>query len=184
MSVLEILLGQIPEALYFVLFIIFTNEIKTKRICFIASAILEYVLLLNAFPFDIWSHILFIITLFLIMKLFYKEKCQVTDIFTLGIASIIIILVSVIVYFPISLFTTNTIIGNIIQKLILFILLITLRKKLPNINKLYKKMWNRNKIPKKLKSTTFRALNVFLFNISFYIINIGMLIAITFDSWR
>lgn len=184
MSVLEILLGQIPEALYFVLFIIFTNEIKTKRICFIASAILEYVLLLNAFPFDIWSHILFIITLFLIMKLFYKEKCQVTDIFTMGIASIIMIFVSVIVYFLISLFTTNTIIGNIIQKLILFILLITLRKKLPNINKLYKKMWNRNNIPKIMKSTTFRALNVFIFNLSFYVINVCMVAVIALKNWR
>lgn len=184
MSVLEILLGQIPEALYFVLFIIFTNEIETKRICFIASAILEYVLLLNAFPFDIWSHILFIITLFLIMKLFYKEKCQVTDIFTMGIASIIMIFVSVIVYFLISLFTTNTIIGNIIQKLILFILLITLRKKLPNINKLYKKMWNRNNIPKIMKSTTFRALNVFIFNLSFYVINVCMVAVIALKNWR
>ena len=184
MSVLEILLGQIPEALYFVLFIIFTNEIKTKRICFIASAILEYVLLLNAFPFDIWSHILFIITLFLIMKLFYKEKCQVTDIFTMGIASIIMIFVSVIVYFLISLFTTNTIIGNIIKNLILFILLITLRKKLPNINKLYKKMWNRNNIPKIMKSTTFRALNVFIFNLSFYVINVCMVAVIALKNWR
>lgn len=184
MNVLEILLGQIPEAIYFALFMIFTNEIKTKRICFIASAILEYVLLLNAFPFDIWSHILFIITLFLIMKLFYKEKCQVTDIFTMGIASIIMILVSIVIYFLISLFTTNTIIGNIIQKLILFILLITLRKKLPNINKLYKKMWNRNKIPKKLKSTTFRALNVFIFNLSFYVINVCMVAVIALKNWR
>lgn len=184
MNVLEILLGQIPEAIYFALFMIFTNEIKTKRICFIASAILEYVLLLNTFPFDIWSHILFIITLFLIMKLFYKEKCQVTDIFTMGIASIIMILVSIVIYFLISLFTTNTIIGNIIQKLILFILLITLRKKLPNINKLYKKMWNRNKIPKKLKSTTFRALNVFIFNLSFYVINVCMVAVIALKNWR
>lgn len=183
MDSLEILLGQIPEALYFALFLIFTNEIKTKRICFIASAVLEYVLLLNAFPFDIWSHILFIFTLFLIMKLFYKDNCQVTDIFTLGIASILMILVSVVVYFPISLLTSITLIGNIVQKIILCLIIGIFRKKLPYINKLYKMFWNRNKVPKRMKSTTFRALNVVIFNISFYIINVGMLIAITIKSW-
>jgi len=49
-------------------------------------------------------------------------------------------------------------------------------KKLPNIQKIYKKLWNRNNNKdKKIKSTTFRAINIVIFNISFFIINLGMI---------
>lgn len=58
MNVLEILLGQIPEAVYFSLFLIFTKEIKEKRILFTSLMIIEYLLLLYVFPYSIWSHIL------------------------------------------------------------------------------------------------------------------------------
>ena len=79
----EILLGQVPEALYFALFIILTKKLTTKRFLFIVSTILEYILLMYAFPYDIWSHILYFIATYLILKLFYEDKCNITDIFTL-----------------------------------------------------------------------------------------------------
>lgn len=183
MDILEITLGQIPEALYFALFMIFTNEIKTKRVCFIASTILEYVLLLNAFPYDIWSHILFIITLFLIMKIFYKDKCQVTDIFTLGISSLILIVDSIIIYLLTWFTVNNFLIGVILQKISMFVILFCIRKKLPNLRKLYYKMWNRNdKIKKIMKSTTFRSVNLVIFNFMFYFINICMILSYTLNG--
>ena len=61
----------------------------------------------------------------------------------------------------------------------MFIVIFILRNKLPNINKLYIKLWNRNdNVPKKMKSTTFRALNTVVFNTMFFIINTGMFLAL------
>ena len=161
MSFTEILLGQLPEALYFAIFIILSKNLKSKRLLFIILNVIEYILLFSTFPFSIWPHVLYFIISYIILKLMYKERAQITDIFTLGIASLLTIIISIPTYFVVSAFTTYTIIGNIIQKLVLFIALYLLRRQLPKIQNLYKKFWNRNdKIPKHMKSTTFRALNV------------------------
>lgn len=53
MNLLEIILGQIPEAVYFAIFILLTKEIKSKRVLFVISMILEYILILNALPYSI-----------------------------------------------------------------------------------------------------------------------------------
>lgn len=176
MNLFEILLGQVPEALYFALFIILSKNITTKRFIFIASAILEYILLMYAFPYNIWSHILYFIALYLILKLFYNDKCQITDIFTLGIASLILMICSFITYI---IFGPNMLLVSISSRMLLFSTLIILRNKLPLIQNIYKNLWNRNdNVRKKIKSTTFRGLNVVIFNFMFYIINIGMVCAI------
>lgn len=183
MDILEITLGQIPEALYFALFMIFTNEIKTKRVCFIASTILEYVLIFNAFPYNNWAHILFLIALFLIMKLFYKDKCQVTDIFTMGIASIILCITSVILYFIVWALFNNYMVYVIIHRILLFTILFLLKPKLNKLHKLYHKLWNRNdKIKKPIKATTFRSLNLVVFNFMFYLINAFIVYGLTING--
>lgn len=181
---LEIILGQIPEAIYFAIFMILVKSIKEKRVLFTSLMIIEYILLFKYFPFSTWSHVLVFIISYLLMKIIYKDKCNITDVFTLGIASIVMILVSIIVYFPISFITTNTIIGNCIQKIILFILLFIFKNKLYKIENLYRKLWNRGPIKYKIKSTTFRALNLVIFNIMFYMINIGMITTIILTNWR
>lgn len=176
MNIAELLLGQIPEAVYFSMFLILSKELSTKRILFVISTTIEYILLMYAFPYNIWSHILYFIAVYVILNLFYKNKCQITDIFTLGIASIFLMLdsfISFLIFGPNMLYTT------IFSKIILFGGLFIFRKKLSLIQKLYKKLWNRNdKIKKRIKSTTFRSMNVVIFNFMFYIINIGMVVAI------
>ena len=185
MNFAEILLGQLPEALYFAIFIILSKKLKIKRTLFIVLNVIEYILLLNVFPYNLWSHVLYFIISYIILKLLYKERAQITDVFTLGIASLLMIIISIPTYFVVSAFTTYTIIGNIIQKLVLFIALYLLRKQLPKIQNVYKKFWNRNdKIPKHMKSTTFRALNVVIFNFMFYTINICLLAVAILKNWR
>lgn len=184
MNILEIVFGQIPEAMFFILFLIFVKGLKENLLQFVIFMCIDYILLMELFPYNIWSHILYFVITFIILKVLYKNKADITDVFTLGIASIVIIVVSTVVYFPISLLTTNIIIGNIIQKVILFLILFTHRNKLRNINKLYHKLWNRTNTPRIMKSATFRALNVVLFNMSFYIINFGMLMVIALRNWR
>lgn len=172
---LEILLGQVLEAIYFALFMIFTKRLDKKRGLFITLMVIEYLLLLNVSPFSTWSHILYFAISYIILKILYKERSQITDIFTMGIASIIIIIVSSICYAIFNLTIKNIMICNITAKIILFFILFIFKNRLHNIQKLYKNLWNRNNKPKKVKSATFRCINVIIFNFMFYILNAVML---------
>lgn len=177
MNLLEIILGQIPEAIYFAMFMLLTKELKSKRILFVISMILEYILILNALPYSIWSYVLYFVVSFILLKLFYREASNVTDIFTLGIASIILIFTSVLSYL---ITLGNMMCCAIINRVMLIAILYFFRYKLCYINKLYKKLWNRGKHSYKMKSTTFRALNLVVFNLSFVVINLGVI----FYYWR
>lgn len=182
MNLLEILLGQIPEAIYFTLFMIFTKRLDKKRGLFITLMVIEYVLLFNFTPVTIWSHISYFIITYMILRLLYNEKSQITDIFTLGIASVLVIITSMISYIIITITIKDIIVCNILAKIILFIILYVSRNKSYKIQNMYKKFWNRNdKIPKPIKSITFRCINLILFNIMFFIINNSILF---YMSWR
>lgn len=171
MKLLEILLGQIPEAIYFALFMIYTKQLDKKRLLFVLLMIIEYVLLFIP-PLSVWSHVLCFVMMYTILKLLYKEKAQITDIFTLTIASISLMIISAICYFVFGIFIHNILIGNIIQKISLFLFLYVSKSKLPKIQNMYKKFWNRNdKVAKPIKSITFRCINLILFDIMFVIIN-------------
>jgi hypothetical protein len=172
---LQLFLGQIPEAIYFALFMIFTKKLKEKRILFIILLTLEYILLLRIMPFSIYAHIGFFVMTYIIMKILYKEKSQIIDVFTLSIASIILMISSMICYLT---FSFNTMLATIINRIVIFIFLFTINYKLNKIQGFYKKIWNRNKNKTKIKSTTFRSINVVIFNIMFYVINICMLYAL------
>lgn len=180
MNPAELLVGQIPEAIYFALFIILTKRLKTKRLLFIGISIVEYVLTMQLSLFSTWSHVLYIILMYITLKILYKEKVQIIDVFTFAIASIILIIISMLAFL---LFGPNMIFVSISSRILLFILLLVFRKKLYYIQKLYKKLWNRNdKANNKIKSTTFRSLNVVILNIMFYAINLGMIYAIVFKK--
>lgn len=77
---LELLLGQIFEAIYFALFMIFAKRIKEKRLLFITLMIFEYLLWKHLFKYNFIFHIGFIFTTYIVLKILYKEKSQITDI--------------------------------------------------------------------------------------------------------
>lgn len=172
-GILEVVLGQIPEAIYFSLFMIYAKRLKEKRVLFITLMIAEYLLLKHFIKFSIWFQIGYTIMTYLILKLLYKDKTQITDIFTFTISSILLIISSM---FSFLLFRPNMILVSVINRIIIFLIIILFHKKLYKIQNSYKFLWNRNnKIKKKIKSTTFRCMNIVLFNITFYILNLGML---------
>lgn len=180
MDYAELLLGQIPEAIYFALFMIFTKQLKEKRVLFVLLMVIEYLLLVNALMFNSWFQILYTFLTFITLKVLYKEKAQITDVFTFTIASIVLIFVSLISF---AACKGDMIAGSVLNRIILIIFFIFSYEKLPSIQKIYKKFWNRNdKEKKKMKSATFRSINVVIFNIMFYIINLGMVYAIYYNS--
>lgn len=175
---LELLIGQIPEAIFFSLFMIYAKGLKEKRILFTVLMIVEYLLLKSFIHYNIWFQILYTFISFIILKVLYKEKSQITDIFTFTIASIIVILICAILYFIIWFTFNNYLIYAILTRIFMFAFLFLFRNKLNKIQKVYKKLWNRNDKKKGMKTTTFRSLNIVIFNIIFYIINIGMIFMI------
>ena len=182
-NILEMLLGQIPEALYFSLFMIFTKQLKEKRIAFILLMTLEYLIIQKLIHFNIWLQIIYTLFVFVILKLLYKEKTQITDIFTFTIASMFLIIVDIPIYFIGRIFTSNYFIIFVFERIVVFTTLFLLKNKLPKIQNMYKKLWKRNdKEKKKIKSTTFRCINIIVFNLSFYLLNIAMLYCIYRNS--
>lgn len=173
MNIFETIFGLVPEAIYFSLFMIFTKQLKTKRLLFILVTILEYLLLKTIIHFNIYFQISYTILMFITLKVFYKEKSQITDIFTFSIASLILILISVITFVLLQQYTLT---AAILNRVLMFVFIFVFKNKLPKIQLLYKKLWNRDDSKHhKIKSTTFRCLNIVFFNVMFYLINLGML---------
>lgn len=175
MNLLELFLGQIPEAVFFALFMIFAKALQKKRFLFTVIMTVEYISLLNLFPYNWYFHISFMVITFLTLKILYKEESQITDIFILLIAYIVLMLTSAICF---VICGKNALIATILNRVIIFGLLFCYRNSLNRIQKLYKKFWNRSSEPKAIKSTTFRSLNIVIFNIMFVIFNVGMIYAL------
>ena len=177
------ILGQIPEAIYFALFMIFTKRLTTKRIAFTVLMIIEYMLLTQLIHYNIYFQMAYTASTYILLKLLYKEKAQITDIFTFTIGSVFLIGISALCG---ALYINNIwpyIPCLMLNRICIFITLFLLRKKLHIIQGFYKKLWNRNdKVKKKLKSVTFRSINVVILNLIFYIINIGMVYALYYNS--
>ena len=179
----KIFIELLPEAIFFSLFMIFAKNLKEKRILFVMLTCIEYLLLFKAFPFSMYSKIGFFIVTFVILKMLYKEKSQITDVFILAVASIIIIISCAIPSFLVIYNILDYKIYAVITRVIMFSILLVSKNKISNIQKVYKKIWNRNdKVKKKIKSVTFRSANVVIFNIMFFIINCGLMFAIYFND--
>lgn len=179
----EILVELLPEAIFFALFLIFAKGIREKRLLFISLTCIDYLLLFTAFPYSIYSKVGFFIVTYIILKVLYREKSQITDIFLLAIASFVLILscaaFSTLFIFNILKYEYCT----IANRIFLFIILFVFGYKLNYLQKIYKKYWNRNdKEEKKMKSLTFRNINIISFNIMFFIINIGLLFAAYYNK--
>lgn len=176
---IQIIFGQIPEAIFFAIFMLKVKRLEEHKIKFILLMVIEYLLLKSFMKFSVYFQICYTIITFLLLKILYKNKAQITDIFTFGIGSIFIIVTSAIL-FSIANFTfKNVFICNLLHKILIFVLLYIYRNKLYKVQNLYKSFWNRNYVEKKkIKSVTFRAVNISIFNIMFYLINIGMIFII------
>ena len=72
---IDLVIGQIPEAVFFSLFMIYAKGIKEKRIIFTILMVIEYVFLkyIAHLNYNIWFQILYTFMSYLILKILYKE---------------------------------------------------------------------------------------------------------------
>ena len=154
---------------------IFTKSLHTKRFLFIMITIIEYLIWMGIFPYSWYFHIGLMVSIFLTLKILYKEKSQIIDVFILLIAYIILGVTSAICFIVCQ---KEVILATVINRVIIFGFLLGCNYRLNKIQRLYKKFWNRDDKPKAIKSTTFRSLNIIIFNVIFVILNACMVYAL------
>lgn len=171
---IDLVIGQIPEAVFFSLFMIYAKGIKEKRIIFTILMVIEYVFLkyIAHLNYNIWFQILYTFMSYLILKILYKEKAQIVDIFVF-MESLFILLIFTVPFLALNNFINNIYICCLLSKISMFVFLFIIRKKIFKINQKYYKLWNRNNAERrKIKSLTLRNISIVAFNILFYITNI------------
>ena len=95
MSLILLFLEKILEAIYFSMFLLIGKNIKEKRILFTLVMIFEYVMLTNFIEYNVWFQLIYTFMSYMNLKVFYKEKAQITDIFLFAAASILLIVLVV-----------------------------------------------------------------------------------------
>lgn len=177
MELVRLFSAKVLEPVYFSLFLIYGKNLKNKRLLFTFIMIFEYIMLKEFIKFNVWYQFIYTFMTFVNLKVFYKEKAQITDIFLFGVASVILIIVSAICYLSFFYTTKNYYAAMIINRITIFGIVYFGRNKIKGLYQKFSKYWNRHNNPKALKSLTLRNISVIVFNLMFWIINFGMIYA-------
>lgn len=165
----SILFGLLPESIYFTFFLIYAKQIKEKRGLLFGLIFSSNLILSAFFAFNVWYHILFVFVIYLIIWIIYKA--QLIDIFVISCSILIMSILGLICYYGIS----NYWIAAIINRILMFTILILLKNKLHYLYKQYCSLWNRTPNAK-IKSITIRNTSIIILNALLYLINIYMAI--------
>ena len=173
-------LAQLPEPVYFSLFLIIGKNIKEKRLLLISVMTIQYLLLVRIFPCNVWFQLIYTFMSFVNLKVLYKEKAQVTDIFLFSLSSIILILISAFCYGIIYVTVKNYVLALIMNRMLMFAILYFSRNKIKNIYKKFCSLWNKHNNLNKIRSLTLRNISIIVFNLMFWFINLGMIFFLTY----
>lgn len=165
------------EAVYFSLFLIIGKGLKNKRILLTFIMIAEYLLLKQFIRYNVLFQFIYTILSFINLKVLYKEKAQITDVFLFTTASILLIFFSFICYLIVALTIKNLVLTVVLNRIVIFTFLFLFRKQIKEIYKEFYSLWNRHNQPNKIKSLTLRNISIISINVMFWVINLGMVIA-------
>lgn len=172
---LSILLGLIPEVLYFTLFITYTKNIKAKRIKLFLLISIAYCLCILIQRWQILFYLLWIVFTYLALRLLYKNKVQIIDIFIISLAYLWLVLISLICLLFLKEDFSNYVLLSIIARIFLFLPFI-FKNKFNILYKKYCKLWNRNDKEKRpIKSITLRNVSIILLNGFIFLANITII---------
>ena len=175
MELFRLISAKLLEPIYFSLFLIAGKDLKNKRILLTCIMIFEYIMLKQFIHFNVAFQFIYTFMSFVNLKVLYREKAQITDIFLFAAASIILIVLSIFTYI-IALYTyKDYFISLIINRILLFTFLYLGRNKIRDLYKKFYSHWNRHNNPKAIKSLTLRNISVIIFNLMFWVINLCMI---------
>lgn len=173
-EIILLLLEKVCEAVYFSLFLIIGKNIKNKRLLLIGIMIFEYLALKHFIHFNVWFQLAYTFMSFVNLKVLYREKAQVTDIFLFMVSSVIIIIFSMFTYLTAMVTYKNYEISLVINRILLFLCLFVFKDKIKLCYRNFCKLWNRHNNPNKIRSLTLRNISIITFNLMFWLINLGI----------
>lgn len=176
-EIILLLLEKVCEAVYFSLFLIIGKNIKNKRLLLIGIMIFEYLALKHFIHFNVWFQLVYTFMSFVNLKVLYREKAQVTDIFLFMVASVILILLSVFTYMTALYTYKDYFISLVLNRLLLFGIILIFKNFIREKYKSFCSLWNRHNKPNKIRSLTLRNISIIVFNLMFCFINFCMAIA-------
>jgi hypothetical protein len=172
--ILSIIFGLIPEVLYFTLFLIFAKDIKEKKIRLFLLIGISYFICILIQQWQVLYYMLLVVLTYLSLKVLYKKKAQIIDVFIIMISSLWLALLSFILIFFVKSDMSNYMIIYFADKILLFTPFI-FRNKFNIIYKKYCKLWNRNDNEKRpIKSITIRNISLILLNSFIFFLNIAI----------
>ena len=177
---MNIILGLIPESIFFSLFIIFTKNYKNKakNIVFTLLMITGYIILKQILPRNVYCQIIYLAYVPLLMFLLYRNKFHISDVFVMSWANIVYIGLTSICLLLINIFCNIYWVLYAINRLSMVLFLVFTYNKLNKFYKYIIPQWNRNRQkPNKIKALTIRNICVIGLNISIFIIYVCMLIS-------
>lgn len=172
---LSILLGMISETLFFTLFLTYTKNLKNKRIKLFLLISLAYILCIMIVRHKALFYVIFIFLIYFSLKILYKDKVQIIDIFVISIGFIYVCFISLLC----AIFINNNYIRYylllVLNKVLLFLPFI-FKDKFSVIYKKYYSLWNRNdKIKRPIKSITLRNISLIALNTFIFLCNVACL---------
>lgn len=170
---ISLLLGMFPEVLFFTMYLIYTKNIKEKRLKLFLLISIAYILCVMIIRHQVIYYIVFLFLIYLILKILYKKKTQIIDIFIINISFAYVALISSICF---SFVNNNYILYYImlvINRVLLFLPFI-FKKKFNYLYKIYCNLWNRTTDKNRpIKSITLRNISLILLNSLIFLINLA-----------
>ena len=179
-EVIYTLLVKVAEPIYFSLFLIIGKNIKEKRLLLTLIMIFEYLMITNIIEFNVWIQLIYTFLSFINLKVLYKEKSQITDIFLFAVSSIFLISISLLSYSIVYFTIKEYFIALLLNRILMFLLLLFGKNIIRNDYKKFCSLWNRHNDTTKIRSLTLRNISIITFNLMFWFINLGMIFFVTY----
>ena len=177
--ILSILLGLIPETLFFTMFLIYTKNLKENKIKLFILINISYILCIMISQYKILYYVALIFLIYLILKILYKNKTQISDVFIISLSEMYLALTSYICFLFVTEDFSNYYLLSILHKIILFLPFL-FRNKFNSIYKTYYSLWNRNYDKKQpIKSITIRNISLISLNLFIFLLNLTIIYLIS-----
>lgn len=167
--IVSLLMGMLPEVLYFTLSICFIKDIKKQRLKLFSLLVIGYIVLIMVCRFQLLFYLGYIVYVYIVLKKLYKSK--IIDLFIVSVVSAYLTLVSFISFKLIDTYM----LAYLINRLMLFIPIFVLNYKLNDFYNVYYRLWDRHE-GNKIKSITIRNISLVFVNILIVIFNVCSLI--------
>ena len=170
--ILSLILGILPQTLFFEFFVINIKGIKKKRLLLFILLYILCILLNMIVRYNLYLYLLYTPLYYAILKLLYRNKVQIIDVFIIALSFAVMMTISALC----SLIYKNNYnlywIAYIVNNILLFATLL-FKKHFQKFYKFYCGNWNR-KDGNKIRSITLR--NISLISLNAYIVILSIML--------